>query len=46
MRKVIIVDDNHLSVEGIYKNINWDLLNSQVIYMYYDSQSVIDAVKS
>ena len=46
MRKVIIVDDNHLSVEGIYKNINWDLLNSQVIYMYYYSQSVIDAVKS
>ncbi|EKQ57552.1 MULTISPECIES: response regulator [unclassified Clostridium] len=46
MRKVIIVDDNHLSVEGIYKNINWDSLNSQVIYMFYDSQSVIDAVKS
>lgn len=46
MRKVIIVDDNHLSVEGIYKNIDWKSLNSQVLYMFYDSQSVIDAVKS
>lgn len=46
MRKVIIVDDNHLSVEGIYKNIDWESLDSQVVYMFYDSQSVIDAVKS
>ncbi len=46
MRKVIIVDDNHLSVEGIYKNIDWKSLNSEVAYMFYDSQSVIDAVKS
>lgn len=46
MRKVIIVDDNHLSVEGIYKNINWKTLDSEVVYMFYDSQSVIDVLKS
>lgn len=36
MRKVMIVDDNHISVEGILKNINWERLDAAVISCQYD----------
>lgn len=29
MRKIMIVDDNYLSAEGIEKNIDWEVLNQK-----------------
>ena len=31
MRKIMIVDDNYLSAEGIEKNIDWEVLNAEYI---------------
>ena len=28
MKKIMIVDDNYLSAEGIEKNIDWETLNA------------------
>ncbi len=39
MRKVMIVDDNHISVEGIVKNINWESFDAIVISCHYDGAS-------
>ncbi len=39
MRTVMIVDDNHISVEGILKNINWKELNAAVLSCQYDGSS-------
>ncbi len=41
MKKVMIVDDNHLSVEGIYKNINWKALDTEVVQLQYDGLSAL-----
>ena len=45
LKKVMIVDDNHLAVEGIYKNINWEDLGAEVVVMQYDGLSALSAVK-
>lgn len=31
MRKIMIVDDNYLSAEGIEKNIDWEVLNAEIV---------------
>ena len=31
MKKIMIVDDNYLSAEGIEKNIDWETLNAEII---------------
>lgn len=33
MRKIMIVDDNYLSAEGIEKNIDWEVLNAEKSYI-------------
>ena len=33
MKKVMIVDDNTLSSEGIVQNIDWELLDAEVIHV-------------
>lgn len=30
MKKIMIVDDNYLSAEGIEKNIDWETLNAEI----------------
>ena len=32
MKKIMIVDDNYLSAEGIEKNIDWETLNAEIIH--------------
>lgn len=45
MKKVMIVDDNYLSAEGIIKNINWKRLNAEVTHVENNGESAIDAIK-
>ena len=45
MYKVILVDDNPLSIEGIRKNIDWASLESAVIYVCYNGKTAIDTLK-
>ena len=45
MKKIMIVDDNALSVEGIEKNIDWAALGTQVTHIKYDGGSAIEAMK-
>lgn len=33
MKKIMIVDDNYLSAEGIEKNIDWETLNAEIIHV-------------
>ena len=33
MKKVMIVDDNTLSAEGIVRNIDWELLDAEVVHV-------------
>lgn len=33
MKKVMIVDDNALSAEGIVRNIDWELLDAEVVHV-------------
>lgn len=44
MKKIMIVDDNHLSVQGIIRNINWKALDCEVVQMKYDGKSAINAL--
>lgn len=44
MRKIMIVDDNYLSAEGIEKNIDWEVLNAEIVHICYNGTSAIDAV--
>ena len=37
MKKIMIVDDNYLSAEGIEKNIDWEALNAEIIHVCYRS---------
>ena len=46
MKKVMIVDDNCLTAEGIEKNINWESLDANVIAVKYNSLSALDTLKS
>ena len=45
MKKVMIVDDNYLSTEGIVKNINWQRLDAEVTHVENNGESAIDAIK-
>lgn len=45
MKKILIVDDNHLSAEGIEKNIDWESLNGEVIRVCYNGSSAIRTMK-
>ncbi|MCP1101503.1 two-component system response regulator YesN [Aequitasia blattaphilus] len=46
MYKIMIVDDNHLSIEGIYNRINWQQLNAQVTHKVYDGKMSLEILKS
>lgn len=39
MRKIMIVDDNYLSAEGIEKNIDWEVLNAEIVHICYNGTS-------
>lgn len=45
MKKIMIVDDNSLSAEGIEKNIDWDMLDARIVHIRYDGTSAIEALK-
>ena len=45
MKKIMIVDDNYLSAEGIEKNIDWETLNAEIIHVCYNGTSAIEAMK-
>ncbi len=45
MKKIMLVDDNSISVEGIYKNIDWPSLDAQVVHMEYSGLSAIESLK-
>ena len=45
MRKIMIVDDNYLSAEGIEKNIDWEALNAEIVHICYNGTSAIEAMK-
>lgn len=45
LKKIMIVDDNCLSAEGIEKNIDWSLLHAQVIHVKYSGSSALEALK-
>ncbi len=45
MKKVMIVDDNHLSAEGIEKNVDWNSLGGKVIHVCYNGHSAIKAMQ-
>ena len=45
MKKVMIVDDNYLSTEGIIKNINWERLDAEVTHVENNGESAIEAIK-
>ena len=38
MYKIMIIDDNHISVDGICHNIDWSDLNAEVVYNYIGTQ--------
>lgn len=45
MKKIMIVDDNALSVEGIEKNIDYAALGAQVVHVKYDGSTAMEAMK-
>ena len=45
MKKIMIVDDNYLSAEGIEKNIDWEALNAEIVHICYNGTSAIEAMK-
>ena len=45
MKKIMIVDDNYLSAEGIEKNIDWEALNAEIVHICYPGTSAIEAMK-
>ena len=45
MYKVMLVDDNPLSIEGIRKNIDWASLESAVTYVCYNGKTAIDTLE-
>lgn len=46
MRKIMIIDDNYLSVEGICTNIDSKTLNVQVTHKAYDPITAINILKN
>lgn len=45
MKKIMLVDDNALSVEGIERNIDWAALGAKVVHVRYDGRSAMEAMK-
>lgn len=45
MKKVMIVDDNTLSAQGIIENIDWKSLDAEITHVKYDGSSAIQAIK-
>lgn len=41
MYKIMIIDDNHISVDGICHNIDWSDLNAEVACKAYDGQQAL-----
>lgn len=46
MKKVMLVDDNHISVEGILRNIDWAALGAEVTHMLYDGTAALEILDS
>lgn len=46
MKKVLIVDDNCLTAEGIEKNIDWKTLGAEEVFVQYSSQAALEALKT
>lgn len=44
MKKVLIVDDNYLSAEGIEKNIDWQSLGAEVAQVCYNATTALCAM--
>ena len=42
MYRIMIIDDNHLSVDGICHNIDWDALNAEVTCKAYNGLSALE----
>lgn len=45
MRKVMIVDDNYLSAQGIAQNIDWEALQAVVVHIKSTGSSAIEAMR-
>lgn len=45
MKKIMIVDDNSLSVCGIEKSIDWAALDARIVHIRYNGKSAIEALK-
>ncbi|MFR2646565.1 MAG: response regulator, partial [Blautia coccoides] len=45
MKKVMIVDDNTLSAEGIVRNIDWELLDAEVVHVENNGDSAIESMR-
>lgn len=46
MYKIMIIDDNHISVDGICHNIDWSDLNAEVACKAYDGQQALDYLQN
>ena len=46
MYKVLIVDDNPFSIEGIKENIHWDSIEAEVAEICYNGTSALKAIES
>lgn len=44
-KKIMIVDDNCLSAEGIHRNIDWKALQAEVVFVKYNGSSALAALK-
>lgn len=45
MYHVMIIDDNHLSVEGIYHNIDWKSMDASVTQKVYDGKTAVEILE-
>lgn len=46
MYKIMIIDDNHISVDGICHNIDWSDLNAEVVCKAYDGQQALNYLQN
>ena len=46
MYKIMIIDDNHISVDGICHNIGWSDLNAEVVCKAYDGQQALNYLQN
>lgn len=45
MYRVMIIDDNHLAVDGIQHNINWKSMDACVTQKVYDGQTAVEILE-